>query len=76
MAAKDIFMDKERLRIFPEKCSYSYLNKLNILVKETVQLNDVDTVNCGHIGAGDQLPEQKPTSESSSCAHSLISTHC
>ena len=33
-------------------------------MKETVQLNDVDTVNCGHIGAGDQLPEQKPTSES------------
>ena len=57
-------MDKERLRIFPEKYSYSYQNKLNILVKETVQLNDVDTVNCGHIGAGDRLPEQKPTSES------------
>ena len=64
MAAKDIFMDKERLRIFPEKYSYSYQNKLNILVKETVQLNDVDTVNCGHIGAGDRLPEQKPTSDS------------
>lgn len=24
-------------------------------------MNNVDAVNCGHIGAGDQLPEQKPT---------------